>query len=77
MEQRFATEEAYVANPAPVQDVEGLTQAGGVYPTQIFARNLPVGEIAEVAGGVTGIRNRYVAESGTAVADETQHVPDS
>src|SRR5579864_6493294 len=75
MQQRFSAKETHVSNPASVQDLQSRVQTVRVEPAQVFARDFSIGEIAEITGGVAGIRDGYVAKSGTAVTQEAQRVP--
>ena len=74
MKKRFASKQADVTNSARMQDLERGIEAVRVQPAQLLARDLAIGEIAEVASRVAGIGNRNVAQSGTALTNEMQHI---
>src|SRR5205085_8389810 len=57
-------------------DLQSVAKTFGIDPSQVLAWHLAVGEVAEIAGGITGVCDRNITKGGAAVTDEAQHVPD-
>ena len=75
MEERFAAEEADVANIAAMEDVERGGKLIGIDPAEVFARNFASGEVAEIARSIASAGDGDVAERGPALRDKAQCVP--
>ena len=61
MQERFAAEEADVANPSIMKNLQGSVELVSIDPSQVLAFHFAVGEVAEIASGVAGIGDGNIA----------------
>jgi hypothetical protein len=75
VEQRFAPEEADIANISFAQNDQSAIKKVSINPAQIADPNFSTGEVAEVAACIAGVSDGNITKRGATAADDPKHVP--